>query len=426
MKFITNATLTLGLLLMSHNSQAVAQLGCTEYLNNNLHTLQLKVDGSAEAFPVLKLNSNESLEVSFDDLTHEYKRYTYKIEHCDMMGQVTDGLFESEYIRATADEGIIDTYAPSENTTVQYTHYTFTLPNTQMRPLISGNYRITISSENDEGEIVPVLRTYFGVVDPQVSIYPTCSTDTEVDYNNTHQQLSLRVDVSRLTLRDAANELQVVVMQNRRWDNAIINVPFTSQNGNQLLWEHSRGLIFDAGNEFRKMEILSTRYPGMHGDGVKWMDPYYHYTIMTDYVRKNYLYDEDRNGLYLTRYEGGGNADIEADYVMAHFSLEIPQVPKAQMYVAGMWTGGRLSNRYLMHYDESKQMYLADFLLKCGYYNYQYLSEFNNMPNRGTTQVAEGDFYPTENEYDILVYYHPSGSRYWQLVGCVTPSYRKR
>ena len=85
MKFITNATLTLGLLLMSHNSQAVAQLGCTEYLNNNLHTLQLKVDGSAEAFPVLKLNSNESLEVSFDDLTHEYKRYTYKIEHCDIV-----------------------------------------------------------------------------------------------------------------------------------------------------------------------------------------------------------------------------------------------------------------------------------------------------------------------------------------------------
>ena len=64
MKFITNATSTLGLLLMSHNSQAVAQLGCTEYLNNNLHTLQLKVDGSAEAFPVLTFNSNESPEVS--------------------------------------------------------------------------------------------------------------------------------------------------------------------------------------------------------------------------------------------------------------------------------------------------------------------------------------------------------------------------
>ena len=426
MKFITNATLTLGLLLMSHNSQAVAQLGCTEYLNNNLHTLQLKVDGSAEAFPVLKLNSNESLEVSFDDLTHEYKRYTYKIEHCDMMGQVTDGLFESEYIRATADEGIIDTYAPSENTTVQYTHYAFTLPNTQMRPLISGNYRITISSENDEGEIVPVLRTYFGVVDPQVSIYPTCSTDTEVDYNNTHQQLSLRVDASRLTLRDAANELQVMVMQNRRWDNAIINIPFTSQNGSQLLWEHSRGLIFDAGNEFRKMEILSTRYPGMHGESMRWKDTCYVYKLMDDQPRRNYLYDEDRNGQCVVRYDATGTPETEADYVLTRFTLQMPEAEGRALYVAGRWAEPTLTDRYRMHYNHEAGQYEADIMLKTGYYNYMYLSTPADGDDAGSTQPVEGDYFQTENEYALLVYYRAPGGRYWQLLACINPSYRPR
>lgn len=405
---------------------AIAQPGRTDYLDNNLHSLQLKINGKAEAFPVLNLNGSEVLEVSFDDLTHEYKRYTYKLTHCDVEGNPTEGLFENEYVRTTTEEEVIDNYQPSENTTIQYTHYSFSLPNAQISPLLSGNYRITISTENDEGDFVPVLYTYFAVVDAQVSIYPTCDTNTEVDYNESHQQLSLKVDASRLTMRNVQSEIKLVVLQNRRWDNAVVNVLPTIQNGNVLLWEHSRNLIFDAGNEYRKMEILSTRYPGMHGEGVRWIEPYYHYTIMTDNVRTNYLYDEDRNGLYLTRYEGGGNADVEADYVMAHFTLEKSKMPNHSVYIAGNWTGGCLTPRYQMHYDDERQAYVADVLLKCGYYNYMYLTTQPQQPTKGLTEPIEGNFFQTENEYDILVYYCPTGGRYWQLVGCRTPSYRKR
>lgn len=415
----------LHLLSIVHSHNCFAQLGCTEYLTPNIHTFQLKVNDKAEAFPVLKLGSDDILHVSFDDLTHEYKRYTYKIEHCDAVGSVSDGLFESEYVRSATDEVVIDDYEQSENTTVLYTHYTFSLPNTQMRPLLSGNYRITVSTENDEGDIVPVLKTYFGVVDTKVGIYPTCSTNTEVDWNGSHQQLSLRVDASNLTLRDAKNEIKVVVMQNRRLDNAAMFPPFTAQNGSNLLWEHTRDLTFEAGNEYRKMEIISTRYPGMHGEGVRWIEPYYHYTIMTDTQRKNYLYDEDRNGLYLTRYEGGGDADVQADYVLAHFSLSSLPMNNAKVYISGQWTGGILNEQYVMHYDDASEAYVADVLLKCGYYNYLYLTALNNNQH-GTTAPVEGDFYQTENEYDILVYYYPTGGRYWQLVGCVTPIYRKQ
>lgn len=414
------------LLSICHPLICNAQPGRTEYLNPNIHTLQLKVDEKAEAFPVLKLNSGETLNVSFDDLTHEYRRYTYKIEHCNAEGNISDELFESEYVNCVDDEVVIDDYEQSENTTVLYTHYTFSLPNAQMRPLLSGNYRITVSTENNEGEVVPVLRTYFGVVDTRVSIYPTCSANTEVDWNSSHQQLSLRIDASYLALCDAENEVKVVVMQNRRLDNAVINPRFTAQNGNSLLWEHNRDLIFEAGNEYRKMEIISTRYPGMHGEGVRWIEPYYHYTIMADNERKHYLYDEDRNGLYLTRYDGGGNADVQADYVLAHFSLNSLPMQNAKVYISGQWTCGTLNERYAMRYEEASDSYVADVLLKCGYYNYLYLTALSKDWKRGTTAFIEGNYYQTENEYDILVYYRPTGSRYWQLVGCVTPIYRKQ
>ena len=402
------------------------QPGRTSKMATNLRTLRLAVDGDVSRFPVLKLNSGEILEVSFDDLTHEYRRYTYKIEHCDVEGNPTSELFESDYVYSTADEGVIEDYETSQNTTVLYTHYKFSIPNTHMRPLLSGNYRISVMTENDDDENVTVLQTYFAVVDTKVGIYPSATTNTEVDWNGTHQQIELKVDCSNLVVRDAQSEIKTLVMQNRRFDNMAKNVPFTAQNGNVLLWEHSRGLIFDAGNEYRKMEILSTRYTGMHGESVRWFDPYYHYTLQTDYPRRNYLYDEDRNGQSVVRYEGAGDADTEADYVMTHFVLNMPQLSTDQdVYVSGQWTSLGFVPQYKMHYNAANECYEANILLKCGYYNYQYLCADKSNPQVGSTRPIEGNYFQTENEYDILVYYRPAGSRYWQMVGCVTPKYKK-
>lgn len=404
----------------------MGQPGRTTKMAANLRTLRMTVDGDASRFPVLKLNSNEKLEVSFDDLTHEYQRYTYKIEHCDVEGNPTTELFESDYVRTIDDQVVITNYEPSENTTVQYTHYAFSIPNTNMRPLISGNYRLTVSTENEEDEEVVVLQTYFAVVDTKVGIYPSATTNTEVDWNDTHQQIELKVDCSNLVVRDAQSEIKTLVMQNRRFDNMAKDVPFTAQNGNVLLWEHSRGLIFDAGNEYRKMEILSTRYPGMHGESVRWLDPYYHYTLQTDYPRRNYLYDEDRNGQSVVRYEGAGDADTQADYVMTHFVLDTPQLPEGkEVYVSGQWTSLGLAPQYKMHFNHADACYEANILMKCGYYNYLYLCADKSNPQVGSTMPIEGNYFQTENEYDILVYYRPTGSRYWQLVGCVTPKYKK-
>lgn len=406
--------------------QALAQPGRTTLVAPNLHTVQLVVDGDASQLPVIPLDGSKRMVVSFDDLTHEYRRYTYRIEHCDFEGNPTEGLFESEYLSAASDEEVIEDYEPSTNTTVLYTHYRFTLPNTRIRPLISGNYRLTVSTENDEGEAVPMLQTYFAVVDNRVPIRPTISTNTDIDWNAQHQQLSMRMDFSNEQLRDAESEVRTLVMQNRRLDNVVVNPPCTSQNGNVLIWEHDKDLIFKAGNEYRKMELLSTRYPGMHGDYIEWFDPYYHYTLFTDAPRRNYLYDEDRDGLFLVRSESAGDPNTEADYVVIHFALASLPIAGRTYYVNGNWATTGLSPRYRMNYNPQSEAYEAAILLKTGYYNYQYLCTDATSPHAGFTAPTEGDFYQTENEYNILAYFRPTGSRYWQLVGYTAPIFRKK
>ncbi len=404
-----------------------AQPGRTTLLAEHIHTLRATVDGEDSSVPVVKLGGSETLEYSFDDFTHEYRRYTYRVEHCDYEGNPTEDLFSSDYVTSGDDEEVIDDYQPSQNTSVLYNHYSLTLPSSRMRILKSGNYRLTVSAENEDGESVPVIQTYFGVVDTQIRLTATCSTNTDVDWNNAHQQLGVNVDMGSLVVRDAGEEYKLVILQNGRYDNRVVAPRPTSQSGQQLIWGHSRELIFSAGNEYRKLEFLSHRYPGMHGESMKWFDPYYHYILFPDIPRRNYLYDEDQNGISVVRTENSSSPETDADYALVHFALQTEELPDATLYVDGRWASGGFQPATQMHYDAASGQYEAVVLLKQGYYNYQYLAVDNGSGNGvGKTSPIEGDYYQTENEYTFLSYYRATGDRYWQMVGNLSLKYRKR
>lgn len=396
----------------------------TEIHDSRIATVRMSAAEKTGGLPVLRYGQSDLLEVSFDDLSHEYRRFTYKVEHVDADFKPEGGLFESDYVQAVGEDEVITDYAQSMNTSVLYTHYSFTLPNAQVRPLLSGNYRLTVFGEDEEGDPTPVWHGFFYVAENAVGILAEGTTNTEVDRNDSHQQLSLEVNFNALAPRAAAEELKVIVLQNNRWDNAIRAPKPTGQTGTSLLWKHSRELIFKAGNEYRKFEMPSTRYPGMHIDRMQYYEPFYHARLVTDSPRKNYLFDEDQNGRFVPIADFGGDADTEADYVYVHFALETEEMPGTDLYVNGDWTYDRLTPDYRMAYNGLSGAYEISLLLKQGYYSYQYLAGPHGRRTGMTS--AEGNFWQTENEYTILVYYRPAGSRYDRLVGWRTASYRPR
>lgn len=69
-----------------------------------------------------------------------------------------------------------------------------------------------------------------------------------------------------------------------------------------------------------------------------------------------------------------------------------------------------------MKYNQERKAYEATQLLKLGYYNYQYLF-LPDGQKKANTDKTEGNFYETENNYQIRVYYRASGDRYDQMVG---------
>ena len=387
--------------------------------SNSIRTLRTFVAERPTAPPIIELSSGEHIAVEFDYLSHEYHRFLYRIEHCDADWNVSEDLFESDYLSGNNGEEPIDQETQSLNTMQQYTHYALRLPNERIGITLAGNYKLTLIDDT-EGEPQPVAQAFFTVVNPKVTISATASTDTEIDRNDSHQQLTVRLNFNQPNVREPRKELSIVVLQNRRYDNAVIRPNATAVAPSALLWEHSRELIFPAGNEYRKFELLSTRRGNFGVDNIRWFAPYYHATLFVDEPRRNYLYDEDQDGLSVIRTTDGADSDTEADYVFVHFALNTPRRDDGDYYLNGNWTDDRLDAQWRMTYDEASGCYTAAPLLKLGYYSYQYLFVPHEQPGTGFTAPAEGDYYQTENEYTIIAYYRAQGARYEEPVGTLT------
>ncbi len=136
---------------------------------------------------------------------------------------------------------------------------------------------------------------------------------------------------------------------------------------------------------------------------------------MVDEQRRNYLYDEDQNGISVVRTEDYYDADTEADYIMTEFCLASPPLLNAELYVGGQWNNYIFDESSRMEYVEGRG-YTKRMLLKQGYYNYMYYT-LPQGKQCASTLPYEGNFYQTENQYTILVYYKEQGARYTRLVG---------
>ncbi len=409
----------MGLLLCLFPLPATGQR--TEVYAENIATVRIGVNGAFGRLPVMRLGGDDELQITFDELSHDFHRYTYSIAHLDADFRPSEDLFESDYLDATDEVGLVEDYEQSMNTSVLYTHYTISLPNAYMRPLLSGNYALTVFDDADTDEPQALLKVFFYVVEDGAAVSASGTTDTDIDRNDTHQQLNVTLTwLKDFPLRDPDKEIYLVALQNDDWQTAVRGPRSTGQTVRGMKWEHCRPLIFPAGNEYRKFEIPSTRYPGMHANSVSYHEPYYHIELMPDAPRRNYLYDEDQNGRFVPLGDRGGDANVEAEYVWVHFFVDASGLEsEVPLYIDGRWAVKTGDDRYKMQYLPEQRAYIGDLFLKQGYYSYRYL-------NAAEPQDVEGNYWQTENEYTLLVYYRQTGARYDRLIAHRTASYRPR
>lgn len=386
----------------------------TGIYDDNIKTLQVSVDGNAFAPPIAVLGTDQCIRISFDCLADDRDYFRYSLVHCNSDWQPS-GLVDSEFVDGF-NEGIVENYDFSRGTTVHYVHYELTVPDAQMQPLVSGNYLLKLYREDNPDEIV--LQCRFMLSENTAMTAVQASPQTDIDYNKNHQQLSIMVDTEHTGVEDPFNDLTIVVGQNGRLDSErMLKQPLRMQ-GRKVIYEHLPALIFEAGNEYRRFEVVSNRYPGMGVEQIDYFDPYYHYGLYVDQGRADdaYSYDQTQHGSFVVREYNSDDSDIEADYGVVHFALDYPNTSSAMIFLDGDFTLRRFDDNARMVFNPSSGMYERAMLLKQGAYNYQYLIVPPGA-KRGFTDAVEGDKYQTVNEYNVRVYHRRRGERYDRLIG---------
>ncbi len=408
-------------LTAAFNLMAQLQDTMTGCLNERVKSLQVQLNGFPLDYPILIMNTDNQLIFSFDHLAEDREYLRYELIHCNANWQPS-GLVDSEYLDGF-NQADIEYYDYSQMTTTHYVHYEFAIPNEQMMPRLSGNYLVRVYPDNDPDDTW--LQCRFMVSEQTAKIDASCTSRTDVDFNKTHQQLEIVVDVERSDVRDPFNDLKIMIQQNGRYDNEVmLQQPLRLADRKVTVYEHLPKLIFDAGNEYRRMETTSVTFPTMGVRAIEYHQPYYHIALETDYPRNEemYLYDQTQHGRYFIREYNSDQSEIEADYVVVHFTLDLGgERPNDLIFLDGDFVHRRFDPESLMTYNRATGLYERNMLLKQGAYNYQYLTVPNGK-NRGYTGPIEGDKYQTQNEYLIKIYARHIGDRYDRLIGTTVVS----
>lgn len=400
--------LTIFLLLLSLCAGAADTMH--KVFSDRVRSLRIADGDGDTSMPVIYADG--VLVVSFDLLSEDREYLRYSIEHCDARWQPS-GIPESDWL-----DGFNEAQVPegqySQATVVHYVHYTIVLPNDDMRPLLSGNYLLRVYP--DTGPDEPLLQCRFRVSEQAAPVRVTCSPRTDVDYMKAHQQLSIDVEVEDVPVEDIFNDLTVIIEQNGRGDNARAAGHPMRVSGRTATFEHTPAVIFPGGNEYRRFETVTENYPGLGIDEITVIPPYRHFAVAADTPRDEYFYDYPLNGRYVVRAQNASDSDTDADYGIVHFTLAMPYIPDAEVFIDADFTLRRFDDGARMRYNFDTGAYEKAVLLKQGSYSYQYLV-LRQGARSGSTAEVEGNFHQTANRYNVYVYHRRRGERYDRLIG---------
>lgn len=380
----------------------------------NIQTIRLLLPEGVLWSSAFRINDPTPIILAFDilELDNEVSTdYRAKLIHCNADWRKSnlsniDFLYEYNEFRITNE-------AFSYNTKVPYTQYRMPVP----RVKLPGNYIISVYEDGNEANVVFTKRmmVYDQIMGVGAEVVRSNGTTERV----TSHQIEFFVDYGSINVPNPLEDVYVVIRQNYRWFNAIegLEPTFVRQDRQQLEYQHfDLQNNFYAGNEYRFFDLRTLNALGQNVGDIRREQVPVEAFLLPDRKRSRDVYSqyEDLNGAYVI-----GNLDIRgdelsADYVQTQFLLEADQKVAGDVYVVGAFNNRELTPRNRMIYDPELKSYTVDLLLKQGFYNYQYyvVDEQADSP-----YLFEGSYFEVENEYDILVYTRPIGTRGDILAG---------
>ena len=380
--------------------------------NYNIKTILLHKKENNLSLPIINLNSEEQLKLSFDDLNYESSVLYITIEHYDAMWNKSN-LMQSEYINGFTSDEIIN-YQFSFNTLQNYVHYEYLFPSENLKPLLSGNYKFKVYDLNGD----TLFNKRFMVLENKINIdlnikKATLSTDRKIKH-----ELDFTLNHRNINIVDPFSQIKVIVKQNNKEDNVITNLKPLYIRNNTLIYDYNEENTLFGNNEFRHFDIKSLRYYSERIKNIFYDSTNYKVDLFTESKRayENYSIEPDLNGKFYIKSQEARNSNIESEYVYVNFKLKSNFIDEGDIYIIGEFTNWEKNNEFKLEFDSKYNTYNKSIYLKQGYYNYHYAINDTSLSYLDVASI-EGTHYQTRNSYEIYVYFNETNDRYQKLIG---------
>ncbi len=377
---------------------------------NYIRTIEFRGTTAQSQLPMIRLG--ERLQLSFDALNGEEEDYYYTITHHNFDWTPSD-LSKGEYLDGF-DEVRIETYENSYNTLQIFSHYNLVVPNRETRAITkSGNYLLSIFT--DDGELI--FSRKFLVMENLVNVPVEIKRSRDLKFIQERQVVQFSVNSPDLLLINPKETVKTLVLQNSNLKSAITNLVPQYTIGNELIYRYDKESAFGGGNEFLAFDNKDERSASNGVRRIELKDIYENY-LFTDISRKDrpYTYNPDINGNFVVRNIDAKNPDTEAEYVRMFFNLQFYEdIGDKEIHLYGNFNNWTIDGNTYMEYNRETDTYQNARLFKQGFYNYKYvLVDRDGSIDEG---AISGDFWQTENDYTVVIYFRDLGARYDRIIG---------
>jgi len=371
--------------------------------------------------PFIPLAGSSFLQLEFDIFGDDAPYFAARIEHCNPDWSLS-GLPSLEYLK-DYNEFRINNFEFSANTKVPFVHFWLKVP----KPNISGNFLLVVYEEGKKD--LPVLSKRFVVYEEAVAIRAWQADITAPGTYRTMHQIKFKVNHSNLPVANPTKTISSVILQNGRWDNSKKLRPlYINQAKSELDFSYfDEQNAFMAGNEFRSIDLGNFQSGGFGVKSVDFAPKVNRVFSDLDIPRNGKSYNstfQDLNGGFYIGCFTCKDAGTYADYAQVFFALKAEVPFEGDVYLNGAFSDWHLLPKYRMFYNPEKQQYQLQTLLKQGRYDYQYSIYYG--PEKRDDVLVDGSFSETQNDYYILIYHFPLGSRKARVIGMSSLSTSRR
>ncbi len=379
---------------------------------DQVQTIQLYA-GKEDRLPILPLRSGQKLTLEFDLMEPSGRPLSVYFYHANQRWQ--RDLMASEYLTSFDRDDLFD-YAPSRNTQVAYTHYTYTFPNQSINFRISGNFILRVTEQGREDEAL-FERAFF--VTEQAAALQFNIDQVMTGGSGYPSSQPIVSFTPPPALSGNVFDYHVCFVRNGQLEGARCSErPSLTQQPDLLFYLQPEGSFEPQGADYF-LNLSRVRVGGKVEQADRSVSPFV-VVLEPDYARFPASGLDpllDGQAVVSGAVRDVGNPDIEGEYVEVQFAYVPPEEQRLSggLYLAGSFNGWRIDLGKELRWVAERGRYEGRQLIKQGHYEYRYTS-----PNRQVVRELRNALPRPENTYAAFVYFSDTSLQTDRLLATQT------